>query len=79
LEYAPISGIGLTLVSGDNLDTVKSIARQAGILSPEQADPSLPIEDQKLFAMHAKEFREAVGPIRQTTDEEGNINYSVTD
>lgn len=29
--------------------------------------------------MHAKEFREAVGPIRQTTDEEGNINYSVTD
>lgn len=29
--------------------------------------------------MHAKEFREAVGPIREVTDEDGNLNYAVTD
>ena len=57
------TGINLTLVSGDNHDTVKAFAVDVGILTKQQYDPSTPLEDQKLYAMSAAEFRELVGPI----------------
>ena len=73
LGYAPLSGITLRMISGDNLDTAKAVAVDTGILTLEEYKGSLHLEDQKKFAMDAKEFREMVGEVikSEIVSEEG--------
>lgn len=46
------------MVTGDNLDTAKAIALEAGILNPKDAD-------KRYACMDGKTFREAVGGLRK--------------
>lgn len=74
------TGVNLTLVSGDNHDTVKAFAVDVGILTKAQyGGEEMPIEEQKLYAMSASEFREQVGPIQKMVDEDQNPFYAVRD
>jgi magnesium-transporting ATPase (P-type) len=50
------------MVTGDNLDTAKAIALNAGILKPEEAD-------LQYACMEGKEFREICGGIKKISDE----------
>ena len=36
LGYAPLSGIALRMISGDNLETAKAVAVDAGIITIEE-------------------------------------------
>jgi magnesium-transporting ATPase (P-type) len=49
------------MVTGDNLDTAKAIAIEAGIVSREEAD-------NKYVCMEGKEFRELCGGLKQLND-----------
>mgnify|MGYP001291080114 CR=1 FL=1 len=46
------------MISGDNLDTAKAIACDAGILTPAEFNTEASIETQRLYAMDANDFRE---------------------
>lgn len=52
------AGVNVRMVTGDNLDTAKAIALEAGILDPKDAD--LPYA-----CMDGKSFREACGGLRK--------------
>ena len=52
------AGINTRMVTGDNLDTAKAIAIEAGIVSRETAD-------QKYVCMEGKEFRELCGGLKK--------------
>ena len=52
------AGITIRMVTGDNIDTAKAISLQAGILKKEEAD-------QEYACMEGKDFREAVGGLKQ--------------
>lgn len=51
------AGINIRMVTGDNLDTAKAIALQAGILSVEEMD-------KEYACMEGKAFRETVGGLK---------------
>jgi magnesium-transporting ATPase (P-type) len=55
------AGINIRMVTGDNLDTAKAIAIEAGIVSREDAD-------NKYVCMEGKEFRELCGGLKQLSD-----------
>lgn len=55
------AGINIRMVTGDNLDTAKAIAIEAGIVSREDAD-------NKYVCMEGKEFRELCGGLKQLND-----------
>jgi magnesium-transporting ATPase (P-type) len=52
------AGINIRMVTGDNLDTAKAIALEAGILKHEH-------KDRKYTVMDGKSFREACGGLRK--------------
>lgn len=60
------------MISGDNLETAKAIAVDAGILDAKSIDPTLGEDTHNLYAMTAREFREIVGGLAQTEDSDGN-------
>jgi magnesium-transporting ATPase (P-type) len=83
LGYAPMSGITLRMVSGDNVDTARAVAVDVGILTMEEYNGSAHLEDQKKFAMDAKEFREQVGEVIKSEQvaedgQEPTFTYSLT-
>jgi magnesium-transporting ATPase (P-type) len=52
------AGINIRMVTGDNIDTAKAIALEAGILKEEH-------KDRKYAVMDGKSFREACGGLRK--------------
>ena len=52
------AGINIRMVTGDNIDTAKAIALNAGILKPEH-------QNRKYAVMDGKTFREACGGLRK--------------
>lgn len=52
------AGVNIRMVTGDNLDTAKAIALEAGILDPKDAD-------LEYACMDGKSFREACGGLRK--------------
>jgi P-type Ca2+ transporter type 2B len=64
IELCRQAGIDVRMVTGDNIDTARSIARKCGILSPDDAN---------LFAMEGPEFRAKV------MNSDGTINQSEID
>ena len=52
------AGINIRMVTGDNIDTAKAIALEAGILKPEH-------KDRKYAVMDGKTFRELCGGLRK--------------
>jgi magnesium-transporting ATPase (P-type) len=50
------------MVTGDNLDTAKAIALNAGILKQEEAD-------EQYTCMEGKEFREICGGLKKISDD----------
>jgi len=52
------AGINIRMVTGDNIDTAKAIALEAGILTEAQ-------KDRKYAVMDGKTFREACGGLRK--------------
>lgn len=56
-----IAGINVRMVTGDNLDTAKAIAIEAGIVSALEAD-------LQYVCMEGKEFREMCGGMRKLED-----------
>jgi magnesium-transporting ATPase (P-type) len=66
------------MCSGDNLDTAKAVAVDAGILTEEEVNST-----SEKHAMSAQEFREIVGDVVRTQGEveygdESTITYSLT-
>lgn len=59
------SGVTVRMVTGDNLSTAKAIAKNAGILNASEAK-------QKYSCMEGKTFREEVGGLEESKDEDGN-------
>jgi magnesium-transporting ATPase (P-type) len=49
------------MVTGDNLDTAKAIALEAGLITPAQAE-------QQYTCMEGKEFRELCGGLKRLED-----------
>lgn len=64
------SGINVRMISGDNIETAKAVAREAGILSNDD-------EKHDKVCMLGKEFREAVGGVRKVPDNQGNEKWEV--
>jgi len=52
------AGINIRMVTGDNIDTAKAIALEAGILDPRDAN-------KQYACMDGKTFREACGGLRK--------------
>lgn len=75
VQYAYKGRMNIRMVSGDNLDTAKAMAVDAGILSPTEFNTEAPIETQRLYAMDAQDFREQVGPIERSENEDGKPTY----
>ena len=71
------------MISGDNLDTAKAIAFDSGILINDKEkniceyDPDGPLDEQRKYAMDAKDFRETCGPVEKNQDEDGKPIYSL--
>jgi Ca2+ transporting ATPase len=55
------AGINIRMVTGDNLDTAKAIAIEAGIITPEQAE-------EEYVCMEGKQFRESCGGLVKLND-----------
>lgn len=64
LGYAPLSGIELRLISGDNLNTAKAVAVDAGILTLAEFN-----KYGNDHAMDAKEFANLVGDVVEQEEE----------
>jgi calcium-translocating P-type ATPase len=75
VQYAVKGRINIRMISGDNLDTAKAVACDAGILTPAEFDSEASIETQRLYAMDANDFREQVGPIERGEDEDGKPTF----
>jgi P-type Ca2+ transporter type 2B len=56
-----LAGINVRMVTGDNIDTAKAIAIEAGIVSREEAD-------NKYVCMEGKEFRDLCAGLKQLSD-----------
>lgn len=56
------AGINVRMVTGDNLDTAKAIAIEAGIVSREQAN-------EEFVCMEGKDFREQCGGLKKLNDD----------
>lgn len=54
------AGINIRMVTGDNYDTAKAIAIQAGILDPSDKNP--------FACMEGKKFREECGGLKRLED-----------
>jgi Ca2+ transporting ATPase len=66
------SGITVRMVTGDNIDTAKAIAKNAGILTEREAqDP--------YACMEGKQFREEIGGLVEGTDKNGKPYEKVKD
>lgn len=61
------AGINIRMVTGDNLDTAKAIAVEAGIIMAEDAD-------KEYVCMEGKQFRELCGGLK-TIDEDNQRGY----
>jgi len=59
IEKCKNAGIQVIMCTGDNIDTAIAISKNAGIVTKEQ------LEASKYTAMTGKEFREAVGGLKQ--------------
>lgn len=59
IEKCNTAGIQVIMCTGDNIDTAIAISKNAGIVTEEQIDAS------KYTAMTGKDFREAVGGLKQ--------------
>lgn len=68
------AGINIRMVTGDNLDTAKAIAIDAGIVSAADAD-------SKYVCMEGKQFRELCGGLKKLEDpnDENLVKESVSD
>lgn len=64
------SGITVRMVTGDNLETARAIAKNAGILSLAEAK-------DKYSCMEGVEFRKEVGGLEEATDRNGNTYEKV--
>lgn len=54
-------GVNVRMISGDHMETAKSVARKAGILTGDD-------DKYDKVCMLGKDFREAVGGVRKITD-----------
>lgn len=59
------AGINVRMVTGDNLDTAKAIAIEAGIVSAEDAE-------KEYVCMEGKDFRELCGGLKKLDDPNGD-------
>jgi Ca2+ transporting ATPase len=68
------AGINIRMVTGDNLDTAKAIAIDAGIVSAQDAD-------NKYVCMEGKQFRELCGGLKKLEDpnDENLVKESISD
>ena len=55
------AGINIRMVTGDNIETAKAIAIEAGIITKEEAN-------QPFVCMEGKEFREYIGGFKVLED-----------
>lgn len=58
------------MISGDNLYTAIEVAKQSGILKPEE-------ERIDKVCMEGKDFRELVGGVRKVMDNNGNEKWEI--
>ena len=83
ISYANKGRINVRMISGDNLDTAKALAFDAGILVNDREknyyeyDPDAPLDEQRKYAMDAKDFRETCGPIERGETEDGKAVYTL--
>ena len=71
VQYARKGNLTVRMVSGDNLETAKAVAIQAGIVTEEEASKN------RYTCMTAEEFRKLVGELRRERDSEGNFRMSI--
>ena len=64
------AGINVRMVTGDNIDTAKAIALEAGILTKDQMN-------RKYACMDGKTFREACGGLRKLETESGLLREEI--
>jgi P-type Ca2+ transporter type 2B len=65
VKFAQKGLINVRMISGDNLETAKAVAIKAGIISAEDSN-------RLHVCMKADEFRQEVGSVIQSTDENGD-------
>lgn len=65
IEKCKKAGIQVIMCTGDNIDTAIAISKNAGIVTKEQ------LADSNYTAMTGKDFREAVGGLRQVKNDKG--------
>lgn len=53
VSYAKKGRINVRMISGDNLDTARAIAFDAGILGEGEYDQDAPLSEQRKWAMDA--------------------------
>lgn len=66
------AGINVRMVTGDNIDTAKAIAIEAGILTKDQIG-------KKYACMDGKTFREACGGLRKIETQSGLLREEIVD
>jgi magnesium-transporting ATPase (P-type) len=64
------AGINVRMVTGDNIDTAKAIALEAGILTKDQMN-------RKYACMDGKTFREACGGLRKLETASGLLREEI--
>ena len=65
------AGIKIRMVTGDNLDTARAIALNAGILKDEDE------ANKKYACMEGKEFREVCGGLKKLNEEGGKLKEEI--
>lgn len=80
------AGVLVRMITGDNIKTAISIARDVSILTPEEAkiayerinNPQSVAKDEKMFALNGNEFREISGgfvKVEDGKDKKGNLRF----
>ena len=77
ISYAAKGQINVRMISGDNLNTAKAIAFDAGILGKDEYNLYAPLDEQRKYAMDASDFREECGPIERGETEDGKATYTL--
>jgi len=77
MKYAQKGNIQVRLISGDHLDTAKTVAMDAGILDAVHAQ-NLSLEEETNYFMDAHYFSDVVGEILEEEDEDGNKSFRLT-
>lgn len=74
VQQCRVAGINIRMVTGDNLDTAKAIAIDAGIVRAEDANG-------KYVCMEGKEFRELCGGLKRLDDpnQNGALKETIAD